>query len=87
MGLSFATKDKYGNFIDNELICSYYSHPRYLLYFNFLTDPIPSTTSLTLTESFDSLLYLKYFTLQLTHDPLVFNNLYLNYTLLDGLFF
>ena len=40
--LSFAGKDVYGNMMTDNDICSFFTHSRFVIFFNIIYDPTPS---------------------------------------------
>lgn len=89
--LSFNTIDIYGNPIDDETVCSFFSHSRYVIYFDIdykLLDDIEIFSySYSFLESFNPSTYLKEITISTTHlvPSLVYDKINLNYTIVDGL--
>jgi hypothetical protein len=56
--MSFTAKDVYGNLMHEDKICSFFTHGRFIIYFNFIfTNPVPKTDAkkveVALQESFN----------------------------------
>lgn len=44
--ISFKARDVYGNLMVDDQICTFYNHPRFLLYFNFIIKNAGSVSGL-----------------------------------------
>ena len=93
VNLDIKARDIYGNTMYNEDICTYFSHQRFIVVFNFIFDnltPVSQYSDFQIyqNETFDYLNGIKTFNLKAYHPfTLRFDNIHFNFTLLDGMLY
>jgi hypothetical protein len=91
MILTFTGKDIYGNLMPVESICSYFTHNRFILFFNIVfKNPNPlqdlQNIKINMYEDYVQETSLKNFTIDvLQPKEMTFESIFLNYTMLDGI--
>jgi hypothetical protein len=91
MILTFTGKDIYGNLMSVESICSYFTHNRFILFFNIVfKNPNPlqdlQNIKINMYEDYVQETSLKNFTIDvLQPKEMTFESIFLNYTMLDGI--
>ena len=89
--MSFIARDVYGNKMLEDPICSFFTHNRFIIYFNVVfVNPTPKSdvgsVKIVMDETFDLKTSLKKFTIDAIRPiGMKFQSMMLNYTLYDGL--
>jgi hypothetical protein len=91
--MSFVARDVYGKKMLEDAICSFFSHNRFIIYFNVVfVNPNPRTdlvnVKIAMDETFDIQTSIKKFSIDAIRPiKMTFQSMMLNYTLYDGLNF
>jgi hypothetical protein len=89
--INFKARDVYGNLMVEDQICSFYNHPRFLMYFNFIIKKAAPASELkqvgvALSDSLDRLASVKTFAVDVVRPKwMSLEAVFLNYTLYDGI--